>query len=76
VWSGRARTRSIALWSGVGGAIASFGLLVAGALLDHFWWGPVFLITEDLLARCHEEDTAFGAGAASLADTSPTGSAG
>ena len=59
-----------------GGAIASLRPLVAGALLDDFWWGSVFLITEDLLARCHEEDTALGAGAASLADTAPTGSAG
>jgi hypothetical protein len=33
-------------------------------------------ITENLLARYREEDTAVGAGAASLADTGPTGSAG
>ena len=30
---------------GAGGAIASLGPLVAGALLEHFWWGSVFLIT-------------------------------
>jgi MFS transporter, DHA2 family, multidrug resistance protein len=45
LWSGPARTRSIALWSGIGGAIAALGPLAAGALLDHFWWGSVFLIT-------------------------------
>ena len=26
-------------------AIAALGPLVAGALLEHFWWGSVFLIT-------------------------------
>jgi len=45
LWSGPARTRSIALWSGTGGAIASLGPLVSGALLESFWWGSVFLIT-------------------------------
>jgi MFS transporter, DHA2 family, multidrug resistance protein len=45
LWSGPARTKSIALWSGVGGAIASLGPLLSGALLEHFWWGSVFLVT-------------------------------
>jgi DHA2 family multidrug resistance protein-like MFS transporter len=45
LWSGPARTKSIALWSGIGGAISSLGPLVAGALLAHFWWGSVFLVT-------------------------------
>ena len=45
LWSGPARTRSIALWSAIGGAIAALGPLVAGALLEHFWWGSVFLVT-------------------------------
>jgi DHA2 family multidrug resistance protein-like MFS transporter len=45
LWSGPARTRSIALWSAVGGGIASLGPLVAGALLESFWWGSVFIIT-------------------------------
>jgi DHA2 family multidrug resistance protein-like MFS transporter len=45
LWSGPARTKSIALWSGIGGAIAALGPLVSGAMLDHFWWGSVFLIT-------------------------------
>ena len=50
LWSGPARTKSIALWSGIGGAIASLGPLVAGALLESFWWGSVFLITLPLAA--------------------------
>lgn len=45
LWSGPARTRSIALWSGLGGAISSLGPLISGALLEHFAWGSVFLIT-------------------------------
>src|SRR4051812_10261477 len=44
LWSGPARTKSIALWSGLGGAIAALGPLLAGALLEWFWWGSVFLI--------------------------------
>ena len=45
LWSGPARTRSIALWSAIGGAISSLGPLTAGWLLGQFWWGSVFLIT-------------------------------
>jgi MFS transporter, DHA2 family, multidrug resistance protein len=45
LWSGPARTKSIALWSALGGAIAALGPLVSGALLEHFWWGSVFLVT-------------------------------
>jgi DHA2 family multidrug resistance protein-like MFS transporter len=50
LWSGPARTRSIALWSGLGGAISALGPLMSGALLEHFWWGSVFLITLPLAA--------------------------
>jgi EmrB/QacA subfamily drug resistance transporter len=45
LWSGNERTRSIALWSAIGGAIASLGPLLSGALLEQFDWGSVFLIT-------------------------------
>src|SRR3954470_1674445 len=45
LWSGPGRTKSIALWSGTGGAIAALGPLCSGVLLEHFWWGSVFLIT-------------------------------
>jgi MFS transporter, DHA2 family, multidrug resistance protein len=45
LWSGPARTRSIALWSALGGAIAALGPVIAGYLLQYFPWGSVFLIT-------------------------------
>jgi EmrB/QacA subfamily drug resistance transporter len=50
LWAGQPRTRAIALWSATGGAIASLGPLIAGALLEHFWWGSVFLVTLPLAA--------------------------
>ena len=50
LWSGPGRTKSIALWSAIGGGIAALGPLVAGALLEKFWWGSVFLITLPLAA--------------------------
>jgi MFS family permease len=45
LWSGAGRTKAIALWSAIGGAIASLGPLLSGALLEEFSWGSVFLIT-------------------------------
>jgi DHA2 family multidrug resistance protein-like MFS transporter len=45
LWSGPGRTKAIALWSALGAGIASLGPVVAGALLEHFWWGSVFLVT-------------------------------
>jgi DHA2 family multidrug resistance protein-like MFS transporter len=49
LWSGPGRTKAIALWSALGGAIASLGPLISGALLEHFDWGSVFLITLPLV---------------------------
>ena len=48
LWDGPARTRSIALWSAVGGAMIAFASLVAGWLLTVAWWGSVFLLTAPL----------------------------
>jgi EmrB/QacA subfamily drug resistance transporter len=50
LWSGPARTRSIALWSALGGGISAVGPLLAGALLEGFDWWSVFLITAPLAA--------------------------
>ncbi|MGZ7109173.1 MAG: MFS transporter, partial [Methanobacterium sp.] len=45
LWSGPARTKSIALWSGIGAAIAALGPMISGYLLTFRPWGSVFLIT-------------------------------
>lgn len=50
LWSGPGRTRSIALWSAIGGGMAAVGPLIAGAMLSSFWWGSVFLVTLPLAA--------------------------
>jgi len=45
LWSGPKRTKSIALWSGIGAAIAALGPVISGYLLLSRSWGSVFLIT-------------------------------
>src|SRR5215469_13639419 len=46
LWApGDGRTKAIALWSGLGGAVAALGPLLSGLLLEHFYWGSVFLLT-------------------------------
>jgi DHA2 family multidrug resistance protein-like MFS transporter len=50
LWSGPARTKAIALWAATGGAIAALGPLCSGILLEHYWWGSVFLLTLPLAA--------------------------
>jgi EmrB/QacA subfamily drug resistance transporter len=50
LWSGQERTRSIALWSALGGGASALGPLLAGALLEGFDWGSVFLISAPLAA--------------------------
>jgi DHA2 family multidrug resistance protein-like MFS transporter len=50
LWSGPARTKAIALWSAIGGGLSALGPLVAGGMLQHFWWGSVFLVTLPLAA--------------------------
>ena len=50
LWTGPGRTKSIALWSALGGGISALGPLIAGALLEQFYWGSVFLVTLPLAA--------------------------
>jgi EmrB/QacA subfamily drug resistance transporter len=37
------RTRAIAIWAGFSGAGGAAGSLLSGWLLEHFWWGSIFL---------------------------------
>jgi MFS transporter, DHA2 family, multidrug resistance protein len=50
LWSGAERTKSIALWSALGGGISALGPLIAGALLEGFDWWSVFIISAPLAA--------------------------
>src|SRR4029453_4504432 len=50
LWSGAARTRSIALWSALGGGVALLGPLIAGILIELFDWRAVFFVTLPLVA--------------------------
>ncbi|GGF34115.1 MFS transporter [Microbacterium sorbitolivorans] len=38
------RTRAIAIWSAAAASGIALGPIVGGVLLEHFWWGSVFLI--------------------------------
>ncbi|HAM21868.1 MAG TPA: MFS transporter [Actinobacteria bacterium] len=40
----RERTKAIAVWSAVAAAGGGLGPLIGGVLLEHFWWGSVFLV--------------------------------
>lgn len=44
VFPSRERAKAIAIWAGVSGSGAAIGPLASGFLLEHFWWGSVFLV--------------------------------
>lgn len=43
------RANALGIWSVVGMAGAAIGPLVGGVLLEHFWWGSVFLINVPIM---------------------------
>jgi EmrB/QacA subfamily drug resistance transporter len=44
------RARAIAIWAGMAGVGVALGPVVGGWLLEHFWWGSVFLINLPIVA--------------------------
>ncbi|MFD1540143.1 MFS transporter [Nonomuraea guangzhouensis] len=44
------RTAAVGIWSGMSAVGFAVGPVVGGLLLDHFWWGSVFLINVPIMA--------------------------
>jgi EmrB/QacA subfamily drug resistance transporter len=56
VFEGRERGRAIAIWAGVAGLAVAIGPVTGGFLLEHFYWGSIFLVNLPIVA------VALGAG--------------
>jgi EmrB/QacA subfamily drug resistance transporter len=46
----RERAIAIGIWSGVAGMAIALGPVVGGFLLEHFWWGSVFIVNVPIVA--------------------------
>jgi EmrB/QacA subfamily drug resistance transporter len=44
IFEGTERGRAIGIWSALSGVGIALGPILGGLLLDHFWWGSVFLV--------------------------------
>ncbi|WP_426573181.1 MFS transporter [Aquihabitans sp. McL0605] len=44
------RAKAIGAWSGVTGLAVALGPLAGGFLLEHFWWGSIFLVNLPIVA--------------------------
>ena len=44
VFPAHERARAIGVWAGISGGGAALGPVASGFLLEHFWWGSVFLV--------------------------------
>jgi EmrB/QacA subfamily drug resistance transporter len=50
VFPAHERTKAIAIWAGVAGAGGAVGPVASGLLLNHFWYGSVFLVNVPICA--------------------------
>ncbi|MER5454958.1 MFS transporter [Micromonospora sp. NPDC002389] len=50
VFDPRERGRAIGIWAGAVGLAVAIGPVLGGLLLEHFWWGSVFLINVPVTA--------------------------
>jgi EmrB/QacA subfamily drug resistance transporter len=44
------RAIAVGIWAGVSGVAVALGPVVGGALLEHFWWGSVFMVNLPVVA--------------------------
>ncbi|HEU5420172.1 MAG TPA: MFS transporter [Streptosporangiaceae bacterium] len=50
VFEPRERARAIGIWASAVGVAVAIGPIAGGLLLDHFWWGSVFLVNVPVTA--------------------------
>ncbi|WP_331271936.1 MFS transporter [Motilibacter aurantiacus] len=44
------RAAAIGIWAGVAGLAVALGPVVGGLLLEHFWWGSIFIVNLPIIA--------------------------
>ena len=49
VFPAHERPKAIAMWAGISGGGAAIGPVASGYLLEHFWWGSVFLVNVPII---------------------------
>ena len=49
VFPAHERPKAIAIWAGISGGGAAIGPITSGFLLEHFWWGAVFLVNVPMI---------------------------
>ncbi|HEU5152627.1 MAG TPA: DHA2 family efflux MFS transporter permease subunit [Iamia sp.] len=50
VFPAHERAKAIAIWAGISGGGAAIGPIASGWLIEHYWWGSVFLVNVPIIA--------------------------